>query len=64
MTRMTLLLVAPRRISRDSSPAIRLSKTATWFSLVTHLDSESAEEADETMTTHSENPELLERSTQ
>jgi pimeloyl-ACP methyl ester carboxylesterase len=38
-----------------------LSKIATSSSLVTHLDTESAEETDETMTTQLKNPELLEK---
>jgi hypothetical protein len=45
-------------------PVTKLSKIATTSSLVTHLDTESAEETDETMTTQPKNPELLERSTQ
>ena len=38
--------LAQSQISKNAFPAIRLSKTATSFSLVTHLDAESAEEAD------------------
>ena len=49
----------------EARPATRLSKIATWSSLVTHLETESAEGSDETMTTsQAKNPELLERSTE
>jgi hypothetical protein len=55
--------LAPRQISKNASSAIRLSEIVTSSSLVTHLDAESGERSDDTMTAQLKNPEQLERST-